>query len=88
MRIEIEIPDELHKETAELVAMFAGAMADKLKIAQDKYGYSDGWKDSHWRYECANKLVEHIQKGDPRDVANYCAFMWYHSWQTSLRVLA
>lgn len=88
MKIEVEIPDELHQDTADLVAMFAGAMADKLKIAQEKYGYSDGWKDTHWERECANKLIEHIKKGDPRDVANYCAFMWYHSWKTGLRVVA
>jgi hypothetical protein len=27
-------------------------------------------------------LSQHIAKGDPRDVAAYCAFMWYHSWKT------
>lgn len=25
---------------------------------------------------------QHIAKGDPRDVAAYCAFMWWHGWST------
>jgi DNA repair exonuclease SbcCD ATPase subunit len=28
--------------------------------------------------ECRVKLREHVEKGDPLDVAAYCAFLWYH----------
>jgi hypothetical protein len=77
-------PDGLHPATADLVARFAQALAEKLHKAEKKYGYSDGWAQEDWRRECAEKLVEHVGKGDPRDVAAYCAFMWHHGWRTSL----
>ncbi|HFE2689503.1 TPA: DUF551 domain-containing protein [Klebsiella quasipneumoniae subsp. similipneumoniae] len=35
-----------------------------------------------WYDDCLQSLFEHIEKGDPRDVAAYCAFMWYHGWKT------
>ncbi len=25
-------------------------------------------------------IRQHLAKGDPRDVAAYCAFAWYHGW--------
>lgn len=28
-------------------------------------------------------LAEHVAKGDPRDVAAYCAFAWHHGWSTA-----
>lgn len=85
--LTVKLPDNLHPQTAELVARFAEALAAKLHKAEQKYGYSDGWMRDDWRGECADKLVEHVQKGDPRDVAAYCAFMWHHGWRCSLRAL-
>jgi hypothetical protein len=75
----------LHEETRSLVYRFAKALADKLKSAEDKYGYDDGWRSYSWieSGECQKRLVEHIAKGDPRDVAAYCAFLWHHGKQTS-----
>jgi hypothetical protein len=32
--------------------------------------------------ECQQHLSEHLAKGDPRDVAAYAAFCWYHGWPT------
>jgi hypothetical protein len=75
----------LHPATAKLVNDFALALAEKLKDAQIKYGYEDGWADSDWGPECQERLAEHVKKGDPRDVAAYCAFMWFHDWPTSPR---
>ncbi len=87
-QITITIPGELHPDTADLVARFATALAGKLRKAEQKYGYDNGWKDEDWRDECAAKLIDHVAKGDPRDVAAYCAFMWHHNWRTSLRAIA
>lgn len=76
-------PKNLHPETVELVRLFASAVAEKLFQAQEKYGYTDGWKRDDWMDECRAKLREHLEKGDPRDVAAYCAFLWFHGEPTS-----
>ncbi len=34
--------------------------------------------------QCRNELVEHVKKGDPRDVAAYCAFLWHHGEKTAM----
>ena len=83
VRISVEIPAELHPETAKLVQMFAAALADKLHTAEKKYGYTDGWRTDDWEAECRARLLEHLQKGDPRDVAIYAAFMWARGWSTA-----
>ncbi|CAB4194349.1 hypothetical protein UFOVP1254_18 [uncultured Caudovirales phage] len=85
MKITVNLPDGLHPQTAALVAGFAHALADKLHKAEKKYGYDIGWASEDWERKCAQELVEHVQKGDPRDVAAYCAFMWHHGWRTTLR---
>jgi hypothetical protein len=79
------IPDGVirprHKLT-DLVQRFANALLEKLEAAEVKYGYTDGWMNPDWEDECQRKLSEHIKKGDPRDVAAFCAFMWHHGWRT------
>jgi len=55
------------------VDRFAASMKDKLAKAREK-GRS-GWE------RCAPKdlsrmLREHVEKGDPRDVANFCMMLW------------
>lgn len=74
---------DLHPNTALLVKNFAKALAEKLRAAEIKYGYNHGWSRMDWENECRHKLYEHLAKGDPRDVANYCAFMWTHGWSTA-----
>ena len=74
--------DSLHPSTAALVNDFATALAEKLRKAEQKYGYSHGWTDNGWMDECQTAFHEHVAKGDPLDVAAYCAFMWYHGWKT------
>ncbi|UKJ74566.1 DUF551 domain-containing protein [Azospirillum brasilense] len=76
----IPLPAGLHPDTAKLVCAFAEALAAKLRLAEAKYGYSDGWRRDNWLDELVAKLVEHVHKGDPRDVAAYCAFAWFHGW--------
>lgn len=76
------MPAELHHDTQNLVADFCTALAEKLYKAQLKYGYDADWKQDDWATQCLSHFHQHIAKGDPRDVAAYCAFMWYHGWKT------
>ena len=79
----VTIPDGLLPETADLVVRFASALADKMYKAQVKYGYDKAeWRRDDWKEICQRSLLEHLAKGDPRDVANYCAFAWHHGWPT------
>jgi predicted metalloendopeptidase len=89
----IDLPDDLHPETRELVINFASKMGYKLRNAQVKYGFTNGWRHPNWdtakgndQFEdptqCIIAFSHHIDKGDPVDVANYCAFMDWHGWST------
>lgn len=69
--------------TADLVDRFAASLKEKLAAAEKKYGYSDHWAKPDWLDECRAKLLEHVAKGDPRDVAAYCAFLWHHGESTA-----
>ncbi len=69
--------DELRK----LVHEFAEAMVKKLH-QQVVDGYA-GWDDPEvWGdvpiEKIKARLIQHIEKGDPVDVANFAAFWWYH----------
>jgi hypothetical protein len=76
-------PANLHPRTLDMVQRFSVALAKKLRLAEEKYGFGDGWADDHWEQECRAHLYSHLEKGDPRDVAAYCAFMWHHGWITA-----
>lgn len=65
----------------DLVQRFSEALLAKLRLAQSK-GRS-GWDQDDWEDACRTGLMRHINKGDPRDVAAYCAFMWHHGWSTA-----
>jgi hypothetical protein len=78
-KVSIKLPLNLHPDTAILVSEFAQALAEKLHSSEKKYGYSNGWMDPWWMDECRAQLREHVEKGDPRDVAAYCAFLWWHN---------
>ncbi|WP_206666195.1 hypothetical protein [Rhodanobacter glycinis] len=73
----------LHRDTLLLIQRFAYALACKLAAAEKKYGYSNNWMRPDWMDECRNHLMQHIAKGDPRDVAAYCAFLWHHGESTA-----
>lgn len=56
------------------VDIFAGRM--KFKLAQARLRGRSGWQDKSWTPEqISQALREHVEKGDPRDVANYCMFL-------------
>lgn len=67
--------------TDKLVSDFSVALKSKLNAAREKYGHEDeAWQDTGWKAELLEQLHDHLIKGDPRDVAAYCAFAWYHQW--------
>ena len=72
---QIEIPAGLHRDTADLLRLFAEELGRKLEKAQLKHGYSTEWKTAPAEDLQAGMLA-HIVKGDPRDVAAYCMFLW------------
>lgn len=76
------LPTELHPDTKNLVLGFAQAMAEKLLKAEQDYEYGNGWTQPDWMDDCRADLIHHLAKGDPRDVANYCAFLWFHGEKT------
>jgi hypothetical protein len=73
----------MSSKTDHLINCFAAALREKLNAAERKYGYSDDWLKGGWQDELIEKLLGHVEKGDPRDVAAYCAFAWHHGWSIS-----
>lgn len=68
------VPADQHTDDA-AVDRFATAMKDKLAQARAK-GRS-GWDDPECSQERLSRMLrEHVSKGDPRDVANFCMFLW------------
>lgn len=65
-----------------LVRGFAAALFKKLKAAEEKYGYKNDWARPDWADICREHMHEHLEKGDPLDVAAYAAFCWHHGWST------
>jgi hypothetical protein len=80
--IEVKLPVNLELDTARLVTRFAEAMALKLYAAQEKYGRTVGWMNPEIVVDLQQDLANHFIKGDPLDVAAYCAFLWHHKAST------
>jgi hypothetical protein len=72
----------MHSATAALVGQFAFSLALKLALAEVKYGFENHWLSDGWKHGLAIELTKHVEKGDPRDVAAFCAFAWHHGWST------
>ncbi|ELG0144475.1 hypothetical protein RNU47_001670 [Salmonella enterica] len=92
----VAMPEDLHHDTRQLVMDTANAMVEKLYRAQEKYGYTNGWRvpvegeetgdgrNFLTREECLKALFHHLEKGDPVDCINYLAFMQANGWRTKL----
>ena len=73
-------PLQIHSDDAAL-DRFTLAMRAKLAAARAK-GRS-GWESCP--PEALNRMLhEHIEKGDPRDVANFCMFLWHTGHRTTM----
>lgn len=64
----------------DLMARFSEALLAKIRAAGEKYGYGNAWLENDWRETLKLRLQQHVVKGDPLDVAAYCAFAWHHGW--------
>lgn len=78
------LPAQLDKCTKDLILGFAFSLAMKLRQAEIKYGYEDAWMTDDWMDKCKVDLRKHLEKGDPKDVAAYAMFLWYHKQTTRL----
>lgn len=70
-------------EVEVLVTRFANALRKKLIASEEKYGWHNGWMRDDWQNDLRTQLLSHIEKGDPTDVAAYCAFAWHHGWSVA-----
>lgn len=65
---------EDNRALSRLVNLFTHQMREKM---HEKTNTRGGWDDPSWTIDDIKKaLVAHIEKGDPVDVANFCAFWW------------
>lgn len=76
----IPIPQSLSPDTARMVCAFAAALAARLALSENKPRRGSYWQRTDWRDELVMQLQRHVHKGDPLDVAAYCAFAWHHGW--------
>lgn len=67
----------------QLVEYFSIEMEQKLNKAAEKYGWTDEWSDPERLDGIRESLYEHLQKGDPVDVANLAMFIWWHGASTA-----
>ena len=68
----VPLSPDVHTD-AVAVDMFAAAMKQKLAAARAQ-GRS-GWEQCNPAV-LSQMLRAHVEKGDPRDVANFCCFLW------------
>lgn len=72
----------MHPDTAALAVSFSTAVAKKLSEAEQKHGFKNDWLVDDWQEKCRRDFLRHIRKGDPLDVAGYCAFMFARGWRS------
>ncbi|WP_261534745.1 tail protein X [Burkholderia multivorans] len=59
------------------VAVDSFAAAMKHKLAQARAKGRGGWETCS-PADLSRMLREHVEKGDPRDVVNFCMMLWHH----------
>lgn len=71
-----ELPQVAQHTDGIAVDRFAVAMKSKLAEARAKG--RNGWEECN-PADLSRMLRQHVDKGDPRDVANFCMFLWVMS---------
>jgi hypothetical protein len=66
---------ETYLENRQHIKQFSHAMEDKMDLAADKG--RGGWSDKSLcsQDDLSRMLREHVEKGDPVDVANFCMML-------------
>lgn len=67
------VPYRPHRDDL-VVDAFAGEMKFKLAMSREKG--RGGWDEQGLNQLLSDQLREHVDKGDPRDVANFACFIW------------
>ncbi|MEB2511275.1 hypothetical protein SB379_19910 [Burkholderia multivorans] len=80
---QADAPAEAREPHPDDVAVdsFAAVMKHKLALAREKG--RGGWETCS-PADLSRMLREHVEKGDPRDVANFCMMLWHH-WSPIVR---
>ena len=80
LRLRLALIDKPDGPLSGLVAGFAQALLEKLDKAGLDRENAHAWMEDGWADTLRKALREHVEKGDPRDVAAYSAFAWHHGW--------
>lgn len=71
---------------AALARRFGAAIAAKLVVSEEKYGWNRGWMHRDWYDDLRLEIRRHVDKGDPVDVGVYAAFAWHHGWTLNTEI--
>lgn len=80
MRLRLALIDKPDGPLASLVAGFAQALLEKLDDMQEDALWTSPEQGDRLR----RRVRQHVENGDPRDVAVYCAWAWHHGWSLAL----
>jgi hypothetical protein len=72
--------DDLKFPLQQLVTACTATILDKAYKAEEKYDWRNLWALPGWEVDLRTKIREHMEKGDPRDVALYAMFAMWHGW--------
>ena len=71
---DIEKIEEEKEKLQKVVTAFAKAMLVKLHNKVEE-GYK-GWDSETYKEDIKVCLKQHVEKGDPVDIANFCMMLW------------
>lgn len=75
--------EQLQEEFEIILEGFSRILVAKLMQNEKKHKFGFSWKKPDWEEQLQREIVKHVEKGDPRDVAIYAMFAWFHNWRTA-----